>query len=524
MTTSEHSLQLPDLQDAVDALHARLFDGAGASPGAALPMTGAGPSDDPGPDGLRILEAAFSGRHAERFGQWWGGDYSRWDGDASDADWFGANEVAYQAIRLGLDGPDLGARLEPVIRSGPWRPKLDSPRPGKDADGNPIRTTVLGLLIGKAIHRQRERAASVPRLQFHQGGSGAVDDESADESTPPPADETCEQKVIRLERELAEEKAAHALTRAADAVKATIIRAQRTELDGWREWSEGLRGLLKRPDLSGNQKVYWIAQLGEIYSGHSRGEEWVTVYRDAVTEKSGLSAGTVSDMGSRFKDVPDLPVESRLVTRRAVDADGVPKTVTVAEWRAKAPRLGEAYRQLATIELPDRPKHGGTRVARCPDHQDADLIIRTTTVCSICHKEVSPPEEKRASQVDTHTPAPLRRGCSVSRGGKLTRTPPPPNGNGHDSENGHPDRAALEMVATPLGSDRADGDQDYSRSKNGHSEAPRLLITSKAGANGHAPPAPPVPCTCDGAYASKVGDHWLCSDCGGVPAPLEVAP
>jgi hypothetical protein len=88
------------------------------------------------------------------------------------------------------------------------------------------------------------------------------------------------------------------------------------------------------------------------------------------------------------------------------------------------------------------------------------------------------------------------------------------NGNGcHD-----PDRAALEMVTTPIGTDRRDG--DYSRSVNGHSKVPRLQV----GANGHAPPAPPGPCRCDEVSVREVGDRWLCSGCGGVPVPLEVAP
>src|SRR5436190_1295229 len=84
----------------------------------------------------------------------------------------------------------VAADLAQTLRAGPWREKWDSSRPGKDDAGNPIRTTILGWLIGKALKRQRKRFESIARIQFRQVGSDAADEET----TPaPPADETRDQ-------------------------------------------------------------------------------------------------------------------------------------------------------------------------------------------------------------------------------------------------------------------------------------------------------------------------------------------
>jgi hypothetical protein len=130
------------------------------------------------------------------------------------------------------------------------------------------------------------------------------------------------------------------------------------------------------------------------------------------------------------------------------------------------------------------------------------------------------------SQVATPPPAVA---VPVSREGQLATHAA---GDGHDSEDGH-DRAALEMVATPLGSDRVNGDQDYARAAKVDPGEPRLRIERRVGADSQAPPAPsgngaatiPAPpwrcyaCMADKRELTAEGD-WRCAGClsRGVPS------
>ena len=116
--------ELVDLQEAVEAIHSRWFDGEATAPGAVL-TTGQGATDDPGPIGMQVLEAACSDeRRAARFLQWWSSDYSAWHDDQSAGDWFGGNEAAYHLIRLGLDGPTAAGDLEQTAQGRPLAPEV----------------------------------------------------------------------------------------------------------------------------------------------------------------------------------------------------------------------------------------------------------------------------------------------------------------------------------------------------------------------------------------------------------------
>jgi hypothetical protein len=388
MTTFEMATpQLVDLQAAVEAVHARWFGGDAAEAGAVL-VTGTGPAANPGPIGMQILEAACSGHHAERFGQWWAGDYSAWDGDPSDGDWFGANEAAYQLIRLGLDGPNAAADLEQLLRAGPWRKKWDSPRPGTDDAGNPIRTTILGLLIGKALKRQRGRSASIPRIQFRQAGPDATDEE-APPAPAAPIIETSEDKVARLERELAEERRAHARTRAEKAVQATIIREHNRVEAGLRAEVEWLNRqiyadyrLTKVNALPDSQKdtMKAIARVATKRSDHFDTDTPI-ITGEQLAEEIGKCEKTARTAAEAVCSLPGSPVK-RVSDYRT---DGTYGQITTYELAIRDPvEILEQFVVIAESLEKKKPTRAGPPA--CQKHPKARL--NTLHECTSCQEIV----------------------------------------------------------------------------------------------------------------------------------------
>jgi hypothetical protein len=388
MTTFEMATpQLVDLQAAVEAVHARWFGGAAAVAGAIL-TTGAGASDDPGPVGMKVIEAACSGeQRAELFLQWWSGDYSAWDGDPSDGDWFGANEAAYQLIRLGLDGPNAAADLEQALRAGPWREKWDSPRPGTDDDGNPIRTTILGLLIGKALKRQRQRLEAVGRIQFRQAGSDAVDEEAAPVPVAPTI-ETCEDKVARLERELAEERRAHAQSRTLIATQQTIIRAHNRVEAGLRAEVERLNRAkcttlrIRRSKLKSNQ-VDGILTMTRLAAERSDYFDTDTpiITGEQLAKEIRVSNDTARGIAELVCSLPGAPIKR--VTKYRDDGKRGKLTYYQPETRDEIALL---EKWVTVVEALDRPKATRPRETCCPEHPKARVDVFKQHECSVCHR------------------------------------------------------------------------------------------------------------------------------------------
>ena len=199
---------LPTLQGAIDALHARLTVGRERASGAAIVTGMIGPVATLSPEALDVLGDILSGRFREQMSAIWGREDIAAQG-TSEQDWAFECEAAYHAIARDFDGDDLHRIVEEIIRAGLYRQKHDDRRG---------RTTWLAQDVANAIATVKKRigAKSGPILDL-------------DEDTPAaPADETYSQTVARLERELRNVKAAHAVLQA-------TLRATRAELERERE-------------------------------------------------------------------------------------------------------------------------------------------------------------------------------------------------------------------------------------------------------------------------------------------------
>ena len=121
------STRCPTLQDAVDALHARLTAGRARATGTAVKTGLTGRVTDLTPDELAILEDVMGGRWSATMSEIWGRDELDAAG-ASEEDWALEKEIAYWAIRRGLDGDALALTVERIMRAGPYRAKWDEAR------------------------------------------------------------------------------------------------------------------------------------------------------------------------------------------------------------------------------------------------------------------------------------------------------------------------------------------------------------------------------------------------------------
>ena len=173
---------------------------------AAVPVVteSSGSAESVAADDMPILEKLFSGRLGDKRMRAWTGDYSDFNDDESAADMSIANGlVVYCAGDV--------VRAERIMRGGCWRPRWDERRGS---------TTWLGYTLGKALAAYRRWAGEPDEPEQEQNNSGY--------SAP---DETLEQRVTRVERELADERRSHAQTRAVNAVQMTTIRALRADVE-----------------------------------------------------------------------------------------------------------------------------------------------------------------------------------------------------------------------------------------------------------------------------------------------------
>jgi len=122
--------RLSSPQDAVEGLFALLSAPSGArSSGKAISTGLTGRVETLTDSKMMLLAAALSSKYSEALNQIW----QRTDTDAtkvSEEDWALANELAYQAIRAGLEGDEVARTVERVMRKGPYRSKWDEPRNG----------------------------------------------------------------------------------------------------------------------------------------------------------------------------------------------------------------------------------------------------------------------------------------------------------------------------------------------------------------------------------------------------------
>ena len=386
-------LALPTLQAAVDTLHARLSSGRERATGSAAVTGLTGPLVGPlSPDAFTTLGDVLSGRFGEQMRAIWGREDIAAQG-ISEQDWAFECEAAWHAIRRGLDDDRAARIIEELVRSGLYRTKHDERR------GN---TTWLGQDAANAVATVRKRIAAK---------SGPILD--LDEDEPPadaPADETPEQTISRLTRELAQEHRARAQDRAVLATQATIIRTERERADELDRRAKETRDLLRNPTLSTTDKVVFLTITWRVESARSRGQDETRVYYPEIAEASGTSVSTVGRTLKRVAaddekpwENPEAPIVKRTQTEwRMVEdpATGERTQLPTSVVTLRAKGDGSILSAAATYRMPDRPQHGGKRLPRCAEHPDADLIIRSTTHCARCRKTLGPPTETLRRQVD----------------------------------------------------------------------------------------------------------------------------
>jgi hypothetical protein len=298
---------LPVLQDAVDALHARLTAGRVRATGTAVASGLTGRVTDLSPDELGILEDAFGSRFGARLADIYMRDELEAAG-ASEDDWALENELAWQAIGRGYEGDPLHLVVERIMRAGPYRRKWDE-----------ARGTVSWLAqdVANAVETTQER-----RKQYQSGPDLVFDEEIHPDDVP--ADETPEQKVIRLERE-------NRQLRAANAVQMTVIRSERAEKEAAVETVRRIGDVLAQPKehMSPPTKILTIVAILEAHSRASRG---VSKLPSAVLEeRSGMTKNMVSAWMQDLAAREGSPIKRRLTREWRTDEYGQTQPITVSE-------------------------------------------------------------------------------------------------------------------------------------------------------------------------------------------------
>jgi hypothetical protein len=344
------TVRLPRIQKAVESLQERLFAGQDSTDGA-IQTTHSGRGGAV-PDS-RIIDGALRGRYGEKFDRIWRGVSG---GNLSEDDFFLASEVVHQALNLGYRDDELADVVERTMRaSAAYRPKWDTPRSGT-ADGTSIRTTYLGITIGKAISKQASRREGVTRSKR----SGQPVDEDGTTSSRPSeeADGHPERDGGYLHERLAAQR--------------SVIAAHQREAAALKERLGGIATLIGVPGhrLSPSAKLLGLVLADIIERTRPFGRDWVEVRYADLAAKAGLSVPTVErEMKTLCTDKksphvnPNAPFWKQTVTEmREVDGTMRPISATSISAKSAAPVLA-----AIAAYTPSGPRqHGGRREAR-PD-------------------------------------------------------------------------------------------------------------------------------------------------------------
>jgi len=390
----QHTEALPELQPAVDVLHAQLTAGRSRATGTAITSGLTGPNTTPSPEVFGIIEAVMSGRWGSQMMEIWSRDALHVSG-ASEEDWALETEAVYQGIRLGHSGDTLARLVEEAMRAGPYRAKWDE------------RRGVVSWLtqdIANAI------ATVQKRLEKYQAGPILVfDDESVSE--PPAANETAEQTIARLSRELTRERSIRAQQQSViQAQLAGVATAQAGKLAA-DELVKAIYETLAIPDeqLAARPKLVSLALAREAASRNSRGI--FTMSNLALGRLTGLPEKVVSQIMQDLPARDGTPFE-RIVTRSYIEvAPGITEPRSIAQVRITTPdqttvsviralhsisgpsdretqRLAKARAKTAANAEAKIVAEVGKRIGWgwCSRHDNTDVLVRG--FCSDCGEVV----------------------------------------------------------------------------------------------------------------------------------------
>ena len=313
---------------------------------------GAGPSETVAPEDMPILERLFSGRHGEHRMRAWTGDYEAFGGNASSADLSIANGLVTYCRG------DV-TRAERIMRAGAWRPKWDERR------GT---TTWLGYTFGKA-------------LAAYRAWTGTQEAPEEPEASEAPTGETCEQKVLRLERELAQERRAHAQTRAVNAVQQTVIRTQRSEIERLNRqiYADYRLGKVKTLTSSQKEVIRALPRIATKRADYFENDRPI-ITGETIGSEIGKCATTARTAADLVCSLPGSPIKR--VTRYR--DDGTYGQLTTYELAVRDPV--EILEQFVVIaENLEAKQSSRPQPPKCQQHPEAK--VSTLHECGAC-KEI----------------------------------------------------------------------------------------------------------------------------------------
>jgi primase-polymerase (primpol)-like protein len=348
---------LPELQTAVEALHARLTAGRVRATGTAIGTGLTGRLDSVSPEVLAVLEAVMGGRHSARIAEIWGRDDLHVAG-ASEDDWALASEIAYQAIRLGHSGAALAQLVEETMRAGPYRAKWDQPRG---------QTTWLAQDVANAIATVQRRTSErrAPSVDA-QGQSETFSDAAWLDEWPSDdvenVSETPGQIIARLERELAAERTIRA-------TQQIIVRDEQAKRQALTETVRRISDVMAVPTEQLNPSAKIIAIVA-IFEAHSRnGRDVATLPTSALVKRTGLSKNTVNDYMQDLAAREGSPIERR-VTREWVERDdGYRGWETVSLVSPRAQSVNESLATIVTMGGPSDKAEAKAKAKRARESE-----------------------------------------------------------------------------------------------------------------------------------------------------------
>jgi len=405
------STRVVPCQEALDWLLANEFT-AQASERASVRLVG-GTATRVADDDRARLEKMFNGKRGAELRTLWSGGSKNLD-PGGKPDTSGDDQSVMNALAFWLDR-DAGRMASAFLSSGRNRPKLHERHA---ADGSTYLEMTIGTAIAGCAQSYGDLMARRTEAPATVAASTVADPEATEDVTELRAE------VLRLRRALIDQSDKVDELAGVIQVQQTVVARERERANELDRRAKETRDLLRNPHLPPTDKLVFLATTWRVESGVSRGQEEIKIVYPELAEAAGVSTSTVGRVLRRHTtdddkptDNPDAPLAKRTVTEwRAVDGVGMQPTSSVY-LRPKGE--GSILASAATYVPPEQRKHGGTRLPRCPEHPTADLVIRSTTHCASCDRQLGEPTESLRCQLDSVGDTPPAVDVPVLKGRQL---------------------------------------------------------------------------------------------------------